>query len=430
MLGGSRLWRHPDFLKLWSGQTISVIGGEITALALPTLAIFRFHTSALVVGLLIGAQRIAFPILSLFAGVLVDRVRRRPLMILADVVRGIALASIPLAFALNVLTLAQLFAVGLIMGIGNVLFDIAYLAYLPSLVGQADIVEGNNKLTTSFSIALLAGPGLGGVLVQLIGAAQAIGANAISYVVSVLTLAWIRQPEPRPRELSARPGVFAEIAEGIRLVVHHPLLRSLLAMMTVDSFAFQLALPVFLIFFYRRLHLTPAQAGLIFASLGFGSIVGSVMAARVVAMLGLGRAIALGIAGSALALAGVPLALFLPAVPWLIFVSFVDACAITVMDIQQVSLRQGVTPSHLQGRMNATFRTLFWGVWPLANFLGGLTADWIGPVSVFLIAAGLRIIPITIVVVSPIGRLRSHPVSIDAADPGQARERDQLGLEG
>src|SRR6266849_1383779 len=216
MLGGSRLWRHPDFLKLWSGQTISVIGGEITALALPTLAIFRFHTTALVVGLLIGAQRIAFPILSLFAGVLVDRVRRRPVMILADAGRALALASIPVAFALNVLTLAQLFVVGLLMGVGNVLFDIAYLAYLPSLVGQADIVEGNNKLNTSFSIALLAGPGLGGILVQ------AIGANAFSYVVSVLTLLWIREPEPLPRKGDKRSSVMAELREGIRLVFHHP----------------------------------------------------------------------------------------------------------------------------------------------------------------------------------------------------------------
>src|SRR5438270_151449 len=136
----------------------------------------------------------------IIAGVVVHRVRRRPVMILADAGRAIALASIPLAFALNVLSLAQLFVVGLAMGIGNVLFDIAYLAYLPSLVGQADIVEGNNKLTSSFSIAMLAGPGLGGVLVQLIGAAQAIGANAFSYVVSVLTLLLIREPEPHPRK--------------------------------------------------------------------------------------------------------------------------------------------------------------------------------------------------------------------------------------
>src|ERR1700694_3173451 len=172
MLGGSRLWHHPDFLKLWSGQTISVIGGEITVLALPTLAILQFHTSAVVIGLLVGTQRLPFLVLTLFTGVLADRVRRRPLMIIADAGRAIALASIPLAFLLNVLTLGQLFVVALGMGIGNVLFDIAYLAYLPSLVGQADIVEGNNKLNTSFSIALLAGPGLGGILRQAIGAAR------------------------------------------------------------------------------------------------------------------------------------------------------------------------------------------------------------------------------------------------------------------
>src|SRR5438445_9270396 len=218
MLGGSRLWRHPDFLKLWSGQTISVIGGEITVLALPTLAILEFHTSALVVGLLIGTQRLPFLVLTLFTGVLADRVRRRPLMIVADVARAIALASIPLAFLLHVLTLAQLFVIALCMGIGNVLFDIAYLAYLPSLVGQADSVEGNNKLNTSFSIALLAGPGLGGVLVQAIGAAQAIAGNAASYSISVLTLAWIRKPEPAPARPSQRIGVFREIGEGVRLV--------------------------------------------------------------------------------------------------------------------------------------------------------------------------------------------------------------------
>src|ERR1700694_4481157 len=163
MLGGSRLWRHPDFLKLWSGQTISVIGGEITVLALPTLAILQFHTSALVIGLLVGTQRLPFLVLTLFTGVLADRVRRRPLMIIADAGRAIALASIPVAFALHALTFGQLFVVALRRGVGNFVFALAYLAYLPALVGPADLVEGNNKLTTSFSIALLAGPGLGGV---------------------------------------------------------------------------------------------------------------------------------------------------------------------------------------------------------------------------------------------------------------------------
>lgn len=408
MLGGSRLWRDRDFLKLWSGQTISVIGTEVTILALPTFAIFRFHATAFLVGLLIAAQRLPFSILTLFAGVLVDRVRRRPLMILADAVRGIALASIPVAFAFNVISLAQLFIVAFVTGIGSVLFDIAYLAYVPALVGPADIVEGNNKLTTSFSIAMLAGPGLGGVLVQVIGAAEAISANAASYLVSVLTLAWIRQSEPAAVRSADRPGVFAEIGEGLGLVFRNPLLRSLLALMTTDAGAYQLIIPIYLVFFYRRLHLTPAAAGLIFASLGVGALIGSVVAARAVALLGLGRAMAAGASGLTIGAIMVPLALVFPPIPWLILAFFLDSLLVTVMDIQQVSLRQAVTADHLQGRMNATFRTIFWGIWPLANFLGGFLADRIGAVAVFLIAAALGVIPVVIILSSPIGRLKAH----------------------
>jgi MFS family permease len=408
MLGGSRLWRHPDFLKLWSGQTISVVGSEITVLALPTVAILQFHSSAFVVGLLVGTQRLPFLVLTLFTGVLADRVRRRPLMIIADAGRALALASIPIAFLLHALTLAQLFAVALLMGVGNVLFDIAYLAYLPSLVGQADIVEGNNKLNTSFSIALLAGPGLGGILVQAIGAARAIGINAFSYLISVLTLLWIREPEPAPRQGGQESSVMAELREGVRLVFHHPLLRSLMAMMTSDSIAEQLAIPIYLVFFYRQLHLTPAEAGIIFAGFGAGAFVGALLTSRAVATLGLGRAMLLGVTGTPLGLAAVPLALFLPPVPWVFFANFVAGVGLTVMDIQQVSLRQAVTPARLQGRMNATYRTFFWGVWPLANFAGGFLADRIGFVATFLIAAGVGLIPLVIVIASPIGRLRSH----------------------
>lgn len=418
MLGGSRLWRHADFLKLWAGQTISVIGGAITTLALPSLAILQFHASALIVGLLLAIQRLPFLVLALFFGVLADRVRRRPLMILADAGRAIALGSIPLAFALHALSLTQVFIVALAMGIGEVVFDVSYLAYLPSLVGPADITEGNNKLTSSFSIALLAGPGLGGVLIQVLGAAQAIGANAISYVVSVLTLAWIRQPEPHPRPTGERQGVSRELVEGIRLVFEHPLLRSQLAFMTTLSIAEQLAFPVYLIYFYRQLHLTPGEAGVIFAGFGIGALAGSIVAARAVRLLGLGRAMALGAAGTPMLMLSLPLALRLPPVPWLLFTFTISAIGLTVMDIQQVSLRQGLTPDRLQGRMNATFRTVFWGSWTFANFAGGFLAQRIGAVPTFLIAAGLGVLPILIILGGPIGRLRTHPEA--ATDPAHA----------
>jgi MFS family permease len=210
-----------------------------------------------------------------------------------------------------------------------------------------------------------------------------------------------------------------ELREGVRLVFQHPLLRSLLAMMTSDAVAQQLAIPIFLVFFYRSLHLAPAEAGLVFAAFGVGSIAGSLVAARAVALLGLGRMMAIGITGSAVAFLMIPFALFLPAVPWLVLTGLIDGVSITAMDIQQVSLRQEVTPHRLQGRMNATFRTLFWGVWPIANFLGGFLADRIGAAAVILIAGGLRVVPITIVLLSPIGRLRGHSeVQTQPADAG------------
>src|SRR2546428_6702738 len=173
MLGGSRLWRHADFLKLWAGQTISVVGSEFTVLALPTIAILQLHATAPQVGLLASLQRLAFPVLALFAGVWIDRVRRRPLMIAADGLRATALLSIPLVAAVGALTLLQLYVVAAILGLGTVIFDIAYLAYVPTLVGRPDLLEANTKLEVSFSGSYLTGPALAGGLIQLMGAAQA-----------------------------------------------------------------------------------------------------------------------------------------------------------------------------------------------------------------------------------------------------------------
>jgi len=208
MLGGNRLWRHADFLKLWTGQTISVVGSEVTAIALPTIAILQLHASAAQVGLLAAAQQIAFPVLALFAGVFADRLRRRPMMILADAVRALAILSVPIAAAFGVLSLVQLYVVALVLGVGTVLFDIAYLAYVPSLVSRDDLLEANTKLEVSFSGSHLVGPSLGGVLIQVIGAAQAMVADALSFVASVGSIIWIRQPEEPPRHPTApRAGV-------------------------------------------------------------------------------------------------------------------------------------------------------------------------------------------------------------------------------
>src|SRR4029077_11427769 len=184
MLGGSRLWRHADFVKLWAGQTISVVGSQVTTLALPTIAILLLHATAGQVGLLASLERAAFPVLALFVGVWIDRVRRRPLMIAADALRAAALLSIPLVAAIGTLTLLQLYAVATILGVGTVIFDIGYLAYVPTLVGRPDLLEANTKLEVSHSGSYLTGPALAGGLIQLVGAAQAILADALSFLVS------------------------------------------------------------------------------------------------------------------------------------------------------------------------------------------------------------------------------------------------------
>jgi predicted MFS family arabinose efflux permease len=416
MLWGGRLWRHPDFLKLWGGQTISQVGSQLTLLALPTVAILQLHRGAFEVGILIALQRIPFPLLALLAGVWVDRVRRRPLMIAADVLRAVALASVPVAAFANALSLPQLYLVALLMGVGSVLFDVAYLAYVPSLVGPADLVEANTKLELTFSMASLAGPGFGGLLIQLVGAAKTLSVDAFSFLVSVVTLAWIRRREDiaQPaRELAAtdRPGLVADLREGLELVFSSPLLRNQLLALTLLALGFHLVDPVLYVWAYRDLHLTPAILGLTFTIGGAAGLIGAILSASAVRLVGLGPLLAACLAVAGLAYLLLPTAAVLP--PALVFFGVFFAVGLfdTMFNINQVSLRQGITPNRLQGRMNASFRTVFWGAWPLANLVGGVLGAAIGPVPTILLGGSVGLLSAVAIAVGPIGRLRQHPAA-------------------
>jgi len=414
MLWGGRLWRHPDFLKLWGGQTISQIGSQLTVLALPTVAILQLHRGAFEVGILIALQRLPFPLLALIAGVWVDRVRRRPLMIAADVLRALALASVPIAAFLNALTLLQLYGVAVLMGVGTVLFDVAYLAYLPSLVGQTDLVEGNTKLEITFSIAGLAGPGIGGLLIQLVGAAKTLSADALSFVVSVLTLTWIRRGEASPRPTNDRlatdpPSLIADLGEGLQLVFSNLILRNQLLALTVLALGFHLVDPVLFVWAYRDLHLTPAILGLTFVMSGGAGLIGAMLTAAAVRLAGLGPLMAGCIAIEAVAYLLLPTAAVLQPVLVLFGVFFLVGLFDTMFNINQVSLRQEITPNRLQGRMNASFRTIFWGAWPLANLMGGILGSSIGPIATILIGGSVALLAAVVIAVGPIGRLRRHP---------------------
>ena len=233
--------------------------------------------------------RVPFPILALFAGAWVDRVRRRPMMIGADIGRLLTLGSIPVAAALGVLTLYQLDAVALITGVFTVFFDIAYLAYVPGLVGRDSVVDGNTKLQFSGSVTSLAGPSIAGLMIQLIGAARAITLDAASFLISSLTLLWIRAPERR-LQLTGRSG-FRDIADGLRFVFGHPLLRALCLIVGASIFGFHAAESAQYPFYLQQLRLSPGTVGLILSAGGVGALAGVFLTSRLIRALGVGPAI-------------------------------------------------------------------------------------------------------------------------------------------
>src|SRR5437867_8121574 len=223
----SGLWQHPDFLKLWAGQTVSLLGSSVTGLALPLAAVLVLNATPAQMGIMRAAQYLPFLLLGLFAGVWVDRLRRRPVLILADAGRALLVGSIPVAALLGVLRIDVLYVVALLVGVLTVFFDVAYLAYVPSLVPRDSLTEGNSKLEVSRSFAGMAGPALAGALVQLVTAPVALVVDAASFLVSAASLSLIRTPEPKPAALAHGRSIWRDAGEGLRIVGGHPVLRTL-----------------------------------------------------------------------------------------------------------------------------------------------------------------------------------------------------------
>ena len=375
----ARLGRRPDFLKLWVGQTVSEFGSRITRDGLPIFVVSVLAASPEQVGLLTAAASLPILLLSLSAGVWVDRHRRRPLLIAADLGRAAVLLLIPLAMLTGTLSFALALLVTMSANALGLFFNISYQAMLPWLVEQESLIEANSKLATTDALAEVGGPALAGLLIQAVGAPLAIAVDAASFVFSALTLLAIRKPEPRPQP-HPTPNMRRELREGLTVVTHHSLLRVLAAGIALRAFFGSMIGALYAFYTLNELGLTPVTLGVVIASGGIGSLLGALLAPRMTRRFGPEQALA----GSLLLSAGasflLPLANVVPgtAVATLIAGQIIGDAGMTIFVIGETSLRQFIVPNALLGRANALVGFLAEGVAPLGALMGGFIAGSFG----------------------------------------------------
>ncbi len=410
-----KLIGQADFRRLWAGQSISELGSQVTVLALPLAAVLVLHASTFQVGLLTTAGFAAFLLVGLPAGAWVDRRRRRPVMIAADVTRAIALGSIPIAYGLGVLTLWQLYAVAFVTGIATVFFDVAYMSFLPGLVGLDNIVEANAKLQVTVSLAQVGGPSLAGFLIGLFSAPVAFLADAASFVVSFGSLAFVRHHEPAPQRSEAR-SLRSDMAEGLAFVARQPILRMIAGCTATWNLFSSAVMAIAVVFLVRQVNLHAAAIGLLTSLGAVGGVVGGLTASLLRRRLGSARIIWV------VAVATAPFELLIPATspgPGLAFfavAALVSSFGAVVYNVNQASFRQILCPPRLLGRMNATIRFIVWGTLPLGGLLGGALGSALGNRNaIWICAAGVTLAPLWLLV-SPLRRLRDTPEPAEGWD--------------
>jgi MFS family permease len=409
------LWSHGDFLKLWTGQSISEFGSQISQLAIPWVALVTLNATAFEVASLGTVEFLPFVLFTLPAGVWVDRLRRKSVLIVGDVGRAILLSSIPVAYVIGHLTLAQLYVVGFLVGIHTVFFDVAYQTYLPEIVDRDSLIEGNSKLNVTSSGAQLAGPGAAGGLIALVTAPYAILVDAVSFLVSGAFTASIRARAAEPEEPVVRRHLMVELWEGLRYVLRHRLLFPQAMSTGVSNFFSNVLFSIIIVYAHRKLGMSSGSIGLSFSLAAVGWMIGASQADRFRRWLGVGGAT---IFGAALSGPGALVVAFTPKsfpVPVLVAGAAIMGFGAVVYNIQQVSLRQAICPPRLQGRMNASMRFLVWGTMPIGSLTGGAIAATAGLRTALFVGAIGGFTSILPIVFSPIRSLREFPGA--EADP-------------
>ena len=408
----SPLWRNSAFLRVWSAATVSIFGSLITRIALPLAAILLLGSGAIEIAVLRSLELGATLLVGLVAGAWVDRLRRRPVLIWADLGRAVLLASIPVAFGLGVLTYWQLLAVSGFAAILTTFFDSADNAYLPTIVERERLVDANAALAASGSAAEFMAFGISGFLVQLLTAPIAIAIDALSFVASAILLGSIRQPEGPPPTKADREPVLDEIREGLRLVIHDPVLRAFAGAQMALAALWGIFGATWFLFVLDDLGLGPAALGVIAGVGGLSSFVGAIIAARATARWGIGPVAVAALLLSAIGNAFIPLApagLPLVAIGCLVMQQLIADSAVTVYDITEVSVRQTLVRDRALGRVTSTFHvaavlaqltaTLAAGL--LAEAIGVRATSWLAPLGGLLGALILWASPVRTLLVLP-----------------------------
>jgi MFS family permease len=402
---GPGLRRNGAFLRVWSAATISVFGSFVTRIALPFVAILTLHAGPFDIAVLRSLELVAALLVGFVAGAWVDRLRRRPILVWADLGRAALLSTVPLGALGGWLTLTQVYVVAALAAILTTFFDVADRAYLPTIVPRSELVRANGALAATSSAVEFAAFGVAGFLVKLLTAPIAIAIDAVSFVVSAALLGTIRQPEPPPPPAADREPVLDEIREGLRLVAQDPVLRGLVGGSMGLAAMWGIFGATWLLFVTDDLHLDPALVGVIAALGGFGSLLGALLAERATARFGIGRVVVASLLLAALGNLLTPLApaaLPVVAVACLLGQQVIGDSAVTVFDVTEVSVRQARVDDRRLGRVNATVRVAMVLAQLVATLGGGLLAEAIGLRGATFVAPFCALLGVLAVLASPV----------------------------
>lgn len=406
------IWHNRDFVRIWAAATVSTFGALIARTALPFTAILVLGAGPIEIALIRSLEFVAGLSVGLFAGTWVDRLRRRPIMIAADLGRAALLVSVPVASLLHALSLPQIYVVGFLFAILSTFFEVADRSFLPTVVRGDEILPANAALTASSAVAEFGGFGVSGFLVQLVTAPIAVAAGALTFLWSAFFIGRIQAPERPPTPSADREPVFREIRDGLGLLFGDPILRPIALASAGLAGLYGIIGALYLLFANQVLGLSPAVIGIVAGIGGGGSLIGAVLAGRITRRFGLGRALVWALALGSLGNLFIPLApagLPLVAIACLLAQQLIGDSAITVFEIDDVTVRQSVVPDRRLGRVNASTHVLSLAAQLAGTVLGGVLAEGIGIRGALVVGALGGLVGAAFIVFSPVRRLVDVP---------------------